>query len=172
MKKQLKQYILMLLVALAVIAAAAAAIAAGRSHTTTTGKPEVKVSLAAQVERDKAVDIEKAGQLVPGEVLTWTITSVNSGSAAAQNYKTVGDIPAGTIFVANSTNGAGKPAVSYSIDGGKTFDTQPMISQKQPDGSTRRIPAPVSLYTQVRFEWMEPLAEGKALTATYQVRVK
>ena len=47
-----------------------------------------------------------------------------------------------------------------------------MIDEKQIDGSIKKIVAPVSLYTQVRFEWADPLAVGGKLVASYQVRVK
>jgi hypothetical protein len=63
-------------------------------------------------------------------------------------------------------------AVSYSIDGGKNFAAQPTIEEKQADGTTKRVAAPASLYTQVRYEWSDPLAAGSTLSASYKVRVK
>jgi hypothetical protein len=47
-----------------------------------------------------------------------------------------------------------------------------MIDEKQADGSINRVAAPVSMYTQVRFEWADALAPGGKLVASYQVRVK
>ena len=60
----------------------------------------------------------------------------------------------------------------YSIDGGKSFSAQPMIEEKQADGSVKRVPAPVSMYTEIRYEWSDPLAQGGKLSASYKVRVK
>ena len=49
-------------------------------------RPEVKVELSAAVERDsKLVPLEKAAVVKPGEILDWTITSENSGNAAAHS---------------------------------------------------------------------------------------
>lgn len=138
-----------------------------------TGRPDVKVSLAGTVTRNnQAMNIEKAGTLNPGEVLLWTITSQNAGSIAAQNYKTVGEIPTGTAFVAGSAQADGNVQITYSIDSGKTFSAKPMIAQKQPDGSSKQVPAPASLYTQIRYEWVDALTAGKQLSASYKVRVK
>jgi uncharacterized repeat protein (TIGR01451 family) len=137
------------------------------------GRPEIKVSLTGMVERDhQMVQLEKAGLLNPGEILHWTITSQNAGSAPAHHYKTVGEISSGTAFVAGSARADKGVSITYSIDGGKTYETKPMLTQKQPDGSLRKIPAPTSLYTQVRYEWDEPLSEGRQVSASYLVRVK
>jgi uncharacterized repeat protein (TIGR01451 family) len=138
-----------------------------------TGRPEVKVSLAGTVERDnQAVQLEKAGLLNPGEILHWTITSQNAGTAPAHHYKTIGEIPPGTAYIAGSARAGSGVSILYSIDGGKTYDAKPLIDQKQLDGSVRKVPAPASLYTQVSYEWEAPLSEGKQVSAYYKVRVK
>lgn len=138
-----------------------------------TGRPEVKVLLAGSVERDnQPVQLEKAGLLNPGEILHWTITSQNAGTAPAHHYKTIGEIPPGTAYIAGSARSGSGVNILYSIDGGKTYEAKPMIDQKQPDGSIRKVAAPVTLYTQISYEWEEPLNEGKQVSAFYKVRVK
>ena len=116
-----------------------------------------------------------AGQIVearkPGEILDWTMTSENQGTGPALEYKTVGHIPRGTEFVPGSPKGDGAKTV-FSIDGGKSFSPQPMIEEKQADGSSKLVPAPASSYTQLRYEWSIPLEPGQKISATYQVRVK
>ena len=136
-------------------------------------RPEVRIQIAGSVRRDdKAVSVEKVEAVKSGEILDWTIESVNSGNADAQNYRVVGQIPAGTTFVADSAKGDDAPQVTYSIDGGKTFAAQPMIDEKQPDGSTKKVAAPVSSYTQLRFEWAKSLPSNAKFAAAYRVRVK
>ena len=104
-------------------------------------------------------------------MLDWTITSENDGNGAAVEYKAVAHIPRGTTFVVDSAKGDGAMAF-YSIDGGKSYSPQPMIEEKQPNGSSKRVPAPISIYTDVRYEWADPLAPGGKLSASYKVRVK
>jgi uncharacterized repeat protein (TIGR01451 family) len=135
-------------------------------------RPEVKVELSGSVLRESnRVALEKSTVVNPGEVLDWTMTSENSGNAPALNYKSVGHVPRGTELVAGSAKADGATAV-YSIDGGKSYSPQPMIEQKQADGSVKRVPAPISMYTDIRYEWADPLAQGGKLSASYKVRVK
>ena len=152
----------------------AAAIAQRQLRTAEHGRPEVKVSLSGSVARgDERLSLEKAATVNPGEVLDWTITSENEGTASAHNYKAVGQIPKGTVLVAGSTSADGSASVSYSIDNGKTFAAEPVIEERQADGTVKQVPAPVSMYTQLRYEWSDPLAaNGGKLQASYKVRVK
>ena len=136
-------------------------------------RPEVKVELAAVVERDNgAVPVDQVKEVKQGETLDWTITSQNSGQAAAVDYKAMGRIPAGTSFVAGSAKVDGAASVKFSLDGGKSFATSPTIEEKQADGSIKKVAAPVSMYTNVRYEWADPLAPGGRVSASYKVRVK
>jgi uncharacterized repeat protein (TIGR01451 family) len=136
-------------------------------------RPDVKVQISATVERGGAkLSLEKAKAVQAGEALDWRISSANEGNASARNYQVVGQIPKGTIFVADSAKGEGDAKVSYSIDGGKTFSAQPLIDEKQADGSIKKVPAPVSMYTQLRFEWASELPVQSQFNAAYRVRVK
>ena len=138
-----------------------------------TARPQVIINLAGTVVRNnEKLSLEKVDAVKPGETLHWTITSENKGDGNAQEYKAVGKIPNGTSFVANSAKAEGTENFTYSIDGGKTFSKQPMIEEKQADGSVKLVPAPVAMYTQVRFEWEKPLNSNEKLNASYDVRVK
>jgi uncharacterized repeat protein (TIGR01451 family) len=156
-----------------VVVGGAAAFAQRQYTRAQKGRPEVKVLLSGAVERNASrLPVEKISSVLPGETLDWTITSQNEGTAPAHDYKTVGQIPKGTTFVAGSATADGAASVTYSIDNGQTFAAQPTVEEKQTDGSTKRVPAPVSMYTQVRYEWSDPLADGGKLEASYKVRVK
>ena len=135
-------------------------------------KPAVNVVLAGTVERDNQVlSLEKAEAVKPGEVLHWTISSENKGDGAAKDYKVVGKIPAGTEFIADSAKAEGLAKVTYSLDG-KNFSVQPMIEEKQADGSVKSVPAPTSMYKQLRVEWENSLNPNEKLNASYEVKVK
>ena len=137
------------------------------------GLPEVKVMLTGAVARaGESVPLDKAGEVRAGDILDWRITSANEGDGAARQYKTVGQIPRGTSFVAGSASAEYDAVVTYSIDHGKTFSPRPTVEEKQADGTVKQTPAPASAYTQVRYEWSDPLAAGKTLAASYKVRVK
>jgi hypothetical protein len=76
------------------------------------------------------------------------------------------------VLVAGSAAAESGSTVTYSIDGGQTFSTQPVVEERQADGSVKRVPAPVSMYTEVRYEWADGFAPGGKLSASYKVRVK
>lgn len=137
------------------------------------GRPAVRVQIAGTVSRDdNQVALDRAASVNPGETLNWTITSVNEGAGAARNYAVVGQIPRGTVLVAGSTVADAQPRVTYSVDNGQSYSEQPTVEERQADGSMRRVPAPVSSYTQVRYEWSDPLAAGATFDASYRVRVR
>src|SRR5829696_6642800 len=142
------------LLALCVVAlVGGAAFAQRQLRAANAGRPEIKVELA-------------------GAILDWQIVSSNEGTGAARDYKAVGHIPAGTVLVAGSAAAESGSTVTYSIDGGKTFSTQPVVEERQPDGAVKKVPAPVSMYTEVRYEWSDALAPGGKLSASYKVRVR
>ena len=163
------------LLALCVVALVGGAAFAQRQLKAAAGavRPEVKVELAGSVERGGArLGLDKVENVKPGEILDWQIVSSNEGTGAARDYKAVGHIPAGTVLVAGSAAAESGSTVTYSIDGGKTFSTQPVVEQRQADGTVKRVPAPVSMYTEVRYEWSDALAAGGKLSASYKVRVR
>jgi uncharacterized repeat protein (TIGR01451 family) len=150
---------------------ASAGLAFSQSTLMKSAQP-VKVNLSGAVERKGGkVAMEKAGTVSPGEVIDYTITSSNSGTTSAREYKTVGPIPARTVYVDGSARAEGASTM-YSIDGSKSFSPKPMIDERQPDGTFKKVAAPVSMYTHVRFEWNSPLTAESHNTASYQVRVK
>jgi uncharacterized repeat protein (TIGR01451 family) len=151
----------------------AAAFAQKRFMLRMTGRPDVKVLLSGVVEREKGlVSVQEAGTVKSGEVMTWTITSMNDGNAPAHDYKAIGTVPPGTQFVAGSVTADNSVKVTYSIDNGVSFSAQPTIEEKQPDGSIKKVPAPTSMYTRISYEWSDPLDQGAKLNATYKVRLK
>lgn len=143
------------------------------SRALSFARPDVRVVIGGTVNRDgQSLSLDKTESVKTGEIIDWTIESTNQGTADAENYRVVGQIPKGTIFVADSVRADNSPAVSYSIDGGKTFAAQPMVEEKQADGTVKKVPAPLALYSQVRFEWNSTLAMQSNLNASYRVRVK
>jgi uncharacterized repeat protein (TIGR01451 family) len=160
---------------LLLVGTAAAAFAQRQlaARSVAAGQPEVKIKLSGSLKRnDQSLALDKVSAVHPGEILDWTITSANEGDAPARQYKTIGQIPQGTSFIAGSAVAEYGASVSYSIDGGKNFAAQPTIEETQADGTKKIIPAPASMYTQVRYDWNDPLAAGSTLSASYKVRVK
>ncbi len=172
MLKSKKKLSVLSMAVLTLMVAGVAGFAQRHFMLANSARPEVKVQLAGAVERNsKLMPLDKSTVVNPGEILDWTINAENSGTAAALEYKAIGHIPRGTEFVAGSAKAEGAKTV-FSIDGGKSYSPQPMIEERQADGSTKRVAAPTSMYTEIRYEWADPLAQGGKLSASYKVRVK
>jgi uncharacterized repeat protein (TIGR01451 family) len=173
MSKLRKKFGVLPLIFCILVVGSAASFAQRQLAHLESGRPEVKVLMTGAVEREAGpVALDKVEAVKPGEILRWNIVSMNEGTASARDYKAVGHIPAGTTFVAGSAAGENGSTVTYSIDGGKTFSTLPIIEEKQEDGSVRRVPAPVSMYTEIRYEWSDAFSAGSKLSASYKVRVR
>ena len=171
LKKQLR-YVPVALMSLLVLGSIAAVAQKKFAIIRSFARPEVKVMLSGSVERDqKNISLDEKVTVNRGEIMSWTITSTNEGNAPARDYKAIGNIPTGTQVVAGSVSADGSAKVTYSIDHGKSFSAQPTIEEKQADGSTKKVPAPTSMYTQIRYEWADPLNEGAKLSAFYKVRL-
>ena len=98
------------------------------ARSTAAGQPEVKIKLSGSLKRNnESLTLDKVSAVHPGEILDWTITSANEGNAPARQYKTIGQIPQGTSFIAGSAVAEYNASVSYSIDGGKNFAAQPVV---------------------------------------------
>ncbi len=172
MLKSKKKFAAITAATLSLLVVGAATFAQKHFMLSSALRPEVKMQLSGSVKRDSArVALDKSTVVNPGEILDWTMTSENEGTAPALDYKTVGHIPRGTEFVPGSAKADGAKTV-FSIDGGKSFSPQPMIEEKQADGSTKRVPAPPAMYTEIRYEWADALSQGGKLSASYKVRVK
>ena len=150
----------------------AAAFAQKNFMVLRAGRPEIKVMLSGVVERQTGrIPVQEAATVKSGEIMDWTITSMNEGNAPARDYKAIGIVPPGTEFVAGSVTADGAATVTYSIDRGKSFSERPTVEERQADGTIKKVAAPVSMYTQIRYEWADPLEEGAKLNATYKVRL-
>lgn len=163
--------------ALALIALSGMVVFAAQNETVGRAfnilRPEVKVQISGTVRLgNQTLSLETVEAVKTGEILDWKINSANTGNAAAQNYRVVGQIPKGTTFVVGSAKTEEAATVKFSIDGGKTFSAEPLIEETQPDGSIKKVPAPVSSYTQVQFDWAKELPAESQMNAAYLVRVR
>jgi uncharacterized repeat protein (TIGR01451 family) len=138
-------------------------------------RPDVKVHLNGAIVQKNA-----KGQttlypvngvtLHPGQVIRYTIDATNSGSDAALEFTTAGQIPARTQYVAGSVSAPQSTVVEYSLDG-KSWSTRPAIAVKTAHGIARKTAKP-SAYVAIRFTSKSALAPSATFHYTYEVVVK
>lgn len=76
-----------------------------------SNRPLVKIFLSGTLDRNhESVLVDKAGAVRPGEVVQFTVNSLNEGSAPARDYRAIGQIPRGTSFIGGSALAEGANA--------------------------------------------------------------
>jgi uncharacterized repeat protein (TIGR01451 family) len=77
-----------------------------------------------------------------------------------------------THYVLDSATGLHSAVVTFSIDEGKTYSATPMITVKQDNEKMDNQKAPVSLYTNIRWEFPGELPSQSPIDLSYQVQVR
>ncbi len=101
--------------------------------------------------------------------MIYTITAKNTGSEPADNIVVTNPIPAQTVYVEGSAFGAGSQ-ITFSVDGGKNYDTAGNLKVKDASGKSRAATA--EDYTHVRWTLAFSLKPGESAPVWYRVRVK
>ena len=154
---------------------------AGEAIVQNIMQPKVKMVLSAQ---KKVISTDAEGkeiiawemlegpvEVAPGDVIRYSLNTKNAGDKSAENLVLTQPIPNKTAYVADSAKANGA-ALTYSIDGSESFSAQPMIEVTLPDGTVEMQPAPVEMYTHVRWDYSESLQPMASVKAVYEVAVK
>jgi uncharacterized repeat protein (TIGR01451 family) len=108
-----------------------------------------------------------AGDGRPGDVLQYSTTYRNSGSAAASRLLATVPVPAGTSYIAASA----EPGQAMASTDGISFAPMPLTrTVKQADGSVRKEPVPLNEYRALRWE-IGVLPAGASTVVGLRVRI-
>ena len=106
---------------------------------------------------------------LPGEVIRYTLKYEYSGADPAEAIVITNPVPENTVYVDKSA--AGKDtAITFSIDGGKTYATSDALKIKAADGSERA--ALPEEYTNLQWRLLKKLAKGDSGTVSFKVKIK
>jgi uncharacterized repeat protein (TIGR01451 family) len=134
----------------------------------TTAAKEIKVQKYGHgvVER---VPVEASR---PGDVIVYTIAYRNLAKTAIADASIVDPVPAGTVYVLASAEGA-DAQVTCSVDGGRSFQAPPVMARvKAPDGTEKSMPVPAERYTHVKWVVTKPVAPGASGQVSMKVTVR
>ncbi|MDW5444676.1 hypothetical protein [Polaromonas sp. SM01] len=102
-----------------------------------------------------------------GDVLQYSTTYRNTGSAAASKLLATVPVPVGTTLIAGSAD----PAAAQASTDGNNFAPMPLTrTVKQANGSERREPVPLSDYRALRWE-IGSLPAGGTTVVSLRVRI-
>jgi uncharacterized repeat protein (TIGR01451 family) len=127
---------------------------------------EIEVKNAQGAVEKKRVPLQKA---LPGAEVIYTTSFANQGSKPVGNIVITNPVPANTIYVGSSAFGD-KAAITFSVNGGKTYGTPDSLIVIAGDGRER--PALPSDYTHIRWVLKGDLPAGGGGAAGFRVQVK
>jgi uncharacterized repeat protein (TIGR01451 family) len=132
-------------------------------------KIEVKKVEVTTVYGKKKLQEVKADKVLPGDELIYTIYFKNVDRIPVDHIRITDPIPKGTVYKDGSAFGAGTD-ITFSVDGGNTYDAPDNLTVTNAKGETRRAQA--SDYTDILWIFKPKLLPGKTGTAQFRVIIK
>ena len=150
-----------------------AASVAGASGQATS--PGLSVKAVAEVRLKSAQDgreilkLAPANRLVPGDEVIYTLEVRNIGGVPVRAPEVTYPVPLHSVYVADSATGPGAE-VSYSADGGDSFDRPENLHVRGSDGRARL--ARPDEYTHIRWKMRSTLKPRSVAFARFRTLVK
>ncbi|MEL6442006.1 MAG: hypothetical protein AAFQ80_22505 [Cyanobacteria bacterium J06621_8] len=130
-----------------------------------------KTTVTVEGEEVTWQELKDNAAVAPGDILRYTIEATNTGTEAAENLVVTQPISERMTYRLDSVASDSEAEVSYSIDQGETFVTEPTIEITQEDGTVVESPAPAEVYTHIRLTF-PTVAPELGATATYEAQVQ
>ena len=108
----------------------------------------------------KHTDIVPADHVLPGTEVIWNINYQIIGNQPVTDEVITDPVPQHMEYVAGSATGE-KAEITFSVDGGQSFNTPDKLQVKNPDGSTRTaLPKEYNVVRWVLKGTLQPGAKG------------
>ncbi len=108
----------------------------------------------------------------PGQTIQYDLTYANNSDKSFNGLVVTGPIPAHTHYLANTASTHVSSMRTVSIDGGKTFEKEPVKrQQKMEDGTVKTVIIPASKYTHIRWQANDALISKGQQQYSYRVKV-
>lgn len=144
------------------------------SSVSFAAEDQIKVWSKAEVKekvKENGKDVEKtvpAVKALPGTIIYYTTEFKNISPKSVDGINIINPIPKLTSYIDKSASGDNTD-ISFSIDGGKSWNTPDKLMVKDKDG--KMSTAKSTDYTHIRWKHKGPLASGKTGKALFQVKL-
>ena len=161
--------------ALGLAALAAAGFALAQSEGEAPGKSRFSVTAIAEVEvlasngERETVKLAPADRVVPGDQVIYTLEIRNLGAMALPPPRVDYPVPEHMRYVDDTAAGPGA-RITFSVDGGHTFDRPENLKVLGPDGQRR--PATAADYTHIRWQLKNILKGNSVAFARFRAVVR
>jgi uncharacterized repeat protein (TIGR01451 family) len=161
--------------AVLLLLSAVAGIAAPQSEPAARGIPGFSLRAIAEVEvttlngEHETVKLAAAERVVPGDEVIYTLEIRNRGAVSLPPPRVDYPIPEHMRYLDDTAAGPGAD-ITYSVDGGHSFDRPENLKVMGPDGHPR--PAVGADYTHIRWQ-LKNILKGRAVAfARFRAVVK
>ncbi|MEM7255798.1 MAG: hypothetical protein AAF404_00255 [Pseudomonadota bacterium] len=116
--------------------------------------------------------LQAADNVEPDQLVEYHLTYVNKSIQGIDGLTVTGPVPDGTSYVTDTAVADVSASLMVSIDGGVTFEQEPVIREVVKDnGEVAEQVIPVDQYTHIQWQAHSELA-GKGGTQLYRYRVR
>ena len=146
-----------------------ASLAAKKAQSPLSSEMKAFVVKKDKSGREKLVTVKSAE---PGQTIQYQLIYKNQSQSTLKGLTVTGPVPANTHFLAKSMKTRVKSQRVVSINGGKTFEKEPVTRLKvMKDGSKKVVTIPAEQYTHVRWKTKSALKSGSQQVFSYRVKV-
>ncbi len=126
-----------------------------------------------EIQDDKE-SLKAATDVEPDQLVEYQLTYVNKGASNINGLSVVGPVPEGTSYVSDTANADVAASLLVSIDGGKTFESEPVVrTETKSSGEVVEKIIPPAEYTHIKWNAESAIkSDGGTQFYTYRVRVK
>lgn len=158
-----------LMIALLLLSGAGIALAAPNDPTVLIKTEALMEMEVATPEGRREIKRVPLTQAVPGQMVVFVNTVTNQAKFPAEGVMVVNPIPQQMAYV-DGTAGGDDVVITYSVDGGRTFDRPGKLQILGVDGLPRT--ATGNDYTNIRWQFVKPLPPGAVEQVEFRAVVK
>lgn len=144
-------------------------VPAGSLEIKSIAEVESRVAAPQTKPGEAAVKLVPADRVVPGDRVIYTLEVRNAGAAVVEAPSVSYPIPEHMRYIADTAVGPGAE-VSYSVDGGHSFDHAENLTVRGVDGRPR--PAIAADYTDIRWQLKNALKANSVAFVRFRTLVK
>ncbi len=125
-----------------------------------------------EVTKDGKELRKPAENVYPQDKIEYELTYTNQTDNPLNGLVITGPIPVNTVYLGSTNNTLVDSEFVVSIDGGKTFESEPVKREIVKDGQKIQIIIPPEKYTAVRWIPKEPIDSMERQIFTYRIEVE
>ncbi|WP_419176540.1 hypothetical protein [Desulfosediminicola sp.] len=145
-----------------------AGFAAAQESISIVSKAEIEETVVNE-QGEKETRRVPAAKVMPGTIVIFTNSCTNISDSPIDDVVINNPIPEHTVYIDGSATEEGT-TVTFSIDGGKSFDAPGNLFVVEQDGTSRA--ATGADYTHVRWVFKSSLKPGESKNVEFRARLK